>query len=92
MEIGQPSYFLAETLKYMLLIVEPDLLPIAQYVMTTEAHPLSVRPLQCGTALCRDEYTRSASCHCEWDALMVVCVGLCCVGCVYNESATYNHA
>jgi len=36
-----PSYFLAETLKYLLLIFGPDdYLPLDEFVFTTEAHPL----------------------------------------------------
>lgn len=36
-EIGQPSYFLAETLKYLLLMFgSPDRLPLDKVVFTTE--------------------------------------------------------
>lgn len=37
---SQPSYFLGETLKYLLLLFSPELLPVTDYVFTTEAHPL----------------------------------------------------
>ena len=51
--VGQPSYFLAETLKYLLLTFEPELhgmekLQLDDVVFTTEAHPLSIQPLMCG--------------------------------------------
>ena len=37
----QQSFFLAETLKYLFLIFSPeDVLPLDQWVMNTEAHPL----------------------------------------------------
>ncbi len=36
----QPSYFLAETLKYLLLLFSPKLLPLEHFVFNTEAHPL----------------------------------------------------
>jgi hypothetical protein len=37
----QPSYFLAETLKYLLLTFAPiDYLPLDEWVFSTEAHPL----------------------------------------------------
>ncbi|KAJ2161783.1 hypothetical protein GGF46_001205 [Coemansia sp. RSA 552] len=37
------SFFLAETLKYLYLLFSPtDVLPLDQYVFTTEAHPLRV--------------------------------------------------
>lgn len=40
---GQPSYFLAETLKYLYLLFSPDdVIPLDKYVFNTEAHPLSV--------------------------------------------------
>ena len=36
-----PSYFIAETLKYLLLLFGPDdFIPLNQFVFTTEAHPL----------------------------------------------------
>eukprot|EP00697_Spironema_sp_BW2_P007952 gnl/Spiro4/22411_TR11046_c0_g1_i1.p1 gnl/Spiro4/22411_TR11046_c0_g1~~gnl/Spiro4/22411_TR11046_c0_g1_i1.p1 ORF type:complete len:293 (-),score=85.89 gnl/Spiro4/22411_TR11046_c0_g1_i1:97-975(-) len=34
------SFFLAETLKYLFLIFNPNLLPLSEYVFNTEAHPL----------------------------------------------------
>ncbi|KAJ7175888.1 glycoside hydrolase family 47 protein [Mycena filopes] len=38
-----PSYFLAETLKYLyLLFIDEDLLPLDRWVFNTEAHPLPV--------------------------------------------------
>ena len=38
-----PSYFLAATLKYLLLLFGPDdFLPLDQYVFTTGAHPLAI--------------------------------------------------
>ncbi|CAM9523940.1 unnamed protein product, partial [Choristocarpus tenellus] len=38
-----PSYFLAETLKYLLLIFsDEDLLPLDRYVLNTEAHPFLI--------------------------------------------------
>ncbi|KAF4602218.1 hypothetical protein EYR40_005422 [Pleurotus pulmonarius] len=38
-----PSYFLAETLKYLyLLFVEADIVPLDKWVFNTEAHPLPV--------------------------------------------------
>jgi hypothetical protein len=43
-----PSYWLAETLKYLLLIFTPKghdkYLSLSEYVLTTEAHPLKIRP------------------------------------------------
>ncbi|KAI8820443.1 mannosyl-oligosaccharide alpha-1,2-mannosidase isoform B-like protein [Fimicolochytrium jonesii] len=40
----QPSFFLAETLKYLyLLFADDDTIPLEAYVFNTEAHPLSVR-------------------------------------------------
>ncbi|KAK7095856.1 hypothetical protein V1264_005217 [Littorina saxatilis] len=40
---NQPSYFLAETLKYLFLIFSDDsLLPLDAWVFNTEAHPLPV--------------------------------------------------
>jgi len=40
---SMPSYFLAETLKYLyLLFVEDDLLPLEKWVFNTEAHPFPV--------------------------------------------------
>ena len=39
-----PSYFFAETLKYLYLIFSPDeIIDLHQYVFTTEAHPLKIR-------------------------------------------------
>ena len=36
-----PSYFIAETLKYLMLLFGPDdLLSLKEYVLTTEAHPM----------------------------------------------------
>eukprot|EP00742_Colponemidia_sp_Colp-10_P006129 GILJ01006559.1.p1 GENE.GILJ01006559.1~~GILJ01006559.1.p1 ORF type:complete len:345 (-),score=27.10 GILJ01006559.1:127-1161(-) len=45
-----PSFFLAETLKYLyLLFSEDDILPIQQFVFNTEAHPLPVfNSTRCG--------------------------------------------
>ncbi|KAF9488436.1 hypothetical protein BDN71DRAFT_456120 [Pleurotus eryngii] len=38
-----PSYFLAETLKYLyLLFAEADIVPLDKWVFNTEAHPLPV--------------------------------------------------
>lgn len=38
------SFFFAETLKYLFLIFSPDdVLPLSDWVLTTEAHPLRVR-------------------------------------------------
>jgi len=38
-----PSWFLAETLKYLfLLFSEDDVIPLNQWVFNTEAHPLPV--------------------------------------------------
>ena len=38
-----PSWWLAETLKYLyLLFAPPDLLPMDQWVFNTEAHPLPI--------------------------------------------------
>ena len=38
-----PSYWLAETLKYFWLTFQPpSLLPMDQWVFTTEAHPLRI--------------------------------------------------
>ncbi|KAF7794404.1 hypothetical protein EIP86_005538 [Pleurotus ostreatoroseus] len=40
---GMPSYFLAETLKYLYLMFhEEDLVPLDRWVFNTEAHPLPV--------------------------------------------------
>ena len=40
---SMPSYFLAETLKYLyLLFSEDDVIPLDQYVFNTEAHPFPV--------------------------------------------------
>ncbi|KAJ1725939.1 hypothetical protein LPJ61_005532, partial [Coemansia biformis] len=39
------SFFLAETLKYLYLLFSPtSLLPLNEYVLTTEAHPLRIMP------------------------------------------------
>eukprot|EP00834_Sanchytrium_tribonematis_P000536 NODE_10_length_61504_cov_0.956502.p8 type:complete len:544 gc:universal NODE_10_length_61504_cov_0.956502:47311-45680(-) len=38
----QDSWFVAETLKYLLLTVNPNLLPLSQFVLNTEAHPISI--------------------------------------------------
>ena len=39
----QQSYFLAETLKYLYLLFSDDaLLPLDQWVINTEAHPLPI--------------------------------------------------
>jgi len=38
-----PSYFLAETLKYLyLLFVDTELLPLDKWVFNTEAHPFPI--------------------------------------------------
>lgn len=43
----QQSFFLAETLKYLfLLFSNDDLLPLDQWVLNTEAHPLPIRGSQ----------------------------------------------
>lgn len=40
---SMPSYFLAETLKYLyLMFKEEDLVPLDEYVFNTEAHPLPI--------------------------------------------------
>lgn len=40
---NQPSWFLAETLKYLYLLFSPDdVVPLDQYVFSTEAHPLPI--------------------------------------------------
>jgi len=40
---SMPSYFFAETLKYLyLLFSDNDVIPLDQYVFTTEAHPLGI--------------------------------------------------
>eukprot|EP00727_Mastigamoeba_balamuthi_P009541 m51a1_g5209 putative mannosyl-oligosaccharide -alpha-mannosidase mns2-like (519) ;mRNA; f:239782-242196 len=40
---SMPSYFLAETIKYLYLIFAPtDLVPLDKFVFNTEAHPLSM--------------------------------------------------
>ncbi|CAE6478660.1 unnamed protein product [Rhizoctonia solani] len=40
---SQPSYFLAETLKYLFLLFSDDsALPLDQFIFNTEAHPLGV--------------------------------------------------
>jgi len=37
----QQSFFLAETLKYLYLLFSPaDVIPLDQWVLNTEAHPL----------------------------------------------------
>jgi len=42
-EDSMPSYFLAETLKYLyLMFKEEDLVPLDKYVFNTEAHPLPI--------------------------------------------------
>ena len=39
----QPSWFLAETLKYLYLLFSPDdVIPLDEYVFNTEAHPLPI--------------------------------------------------
>ena len=39
------SWFMAETLKYFYLLFSPDsALPLHEWVLNTEAHPLRVRP------------------------------------------------
>ena len=35
-----PSFFLAETLKYLYLLFSPETLPVDSVVFNTEAHPL----------------------------------------------------
>ena len=41
----QPSFFMSETLKYLLLsFSEKDLLPLDEWLLTTEGHPLSLSP------------------------------------------------
>jgi mannosyl-oligosaccharide alpha-1,2-mannosidase len=38
-----PSYFLAETLKYLyLMFTEEDLIPLDKYVFNTEGHPFAI--------------------------------------------------
>lgn len=38
-----PSFFVAETLKYLLLLFSPrDVLPLTEFVFNTEAHPVRV--------------------------------------------------
>lgn len=40
---NQESFFLAETLKYLwLLFSDDDVLPLEEYVLNTEAHPLRI--------------------------------------------------
>lgn len=40
----QQSFFIAETLKYLLLIFSDDsFIPLDQYVFNTEAHPFRIR-------------------------------------------------
>ena len=42
---SQPSFFMAETLKYLyLLFSEDDVIPLEEYVFTTQGHPLSIKP------------------------------------------------
>ena len=36
------SFFLAETLKYLYLLFEDDILPLDKWVFNTEAHPLPI--------------------------------------------------
>jgi len=49
---AMPSFFLAETLKYLyLLFSERDVYPLDDWVFTTEAHLLSVEP-RCDRAAC----------------------------------------
>jgi mannosyl-oligosaccharide alpha-1,2-mannosidase len=40
----QPSYFIAETLKYLYLTFTDDAIPLEDWVFTTEGHPLRVEP------------------------------------------------
>ena len=41
------SFFIAETLKYLLLLFgDTDVMPLTQVVFNTEAHPLPVLPVQ----------------------------------------------
>jgi mannosyl-oligosaccharide alpha-1,2-mannosidase len=43
-EDSMPSYWLAETLKYLFLLFSDDaVLPLDQFVLNTEAHPLRIR-------------------------------------------------
>eukprot|EP00908_Phaeocystis_cordata_P027253 Transcript_9809.p2 GENE.Transcript_9809~~Transcript_9809.p2 ORF type:complete len:177 (-),score=78.17 Transcript_9809:49-579(-) len=45
LEDSMPSFWLAETLKYLyLLFAEDDVLPLDQWVFNTEAHPFRVEP------------------------------------------------
>ena len=40
----QPSWFLAETLKYLYLLFSPDdVIPLDKYVLSTEAHPFPIQ-------------------------------------------------
>lgn len=39
---SMPSYFLSETLKYLYLLFKEEVLPLDQFVFTTEGHPLPV--------------------------------------------------
>jgi hypothetical protein len=40
---SMPSFFLAETLKYLyLLFSDENLLPLSEFVFNTEAHPLKI--------------------------------------------------
>ena len=44
-EDSMPSFWMAETLKYLyLLFGEDDVLPLDQWVFNTEAHPFRVQP------------------------------------------------
>lgn len=44
-EDSMPSFWMAETLKYLyLLFSEDDVLPLDQWVFNTEAHPFRVEP------------------------------------------------
>ena len=57
-----PSFFLAETLKYLWLLGAPDAVDLRKVVFNTEAHPLLItpRPAPVRTS-CRTE--RSAPCR-----------------------------
>lgn len=45
MDDNMPSFFLAETLKYLyLLFSDDDILPLDQWVFNTEGHPLLITP------------------------------------------------
>ena len=42
---GMESFFLAETIKYLFLLFDPDYpVPLEKYVLNTEAHPLGKIP------------------------------------------------